>query len=401
MRLRLIGIITVLLMLAASCGGGDSEPASDGGAQEPETQPEEAAPETAPPPTEAPEPADESEEPATEDAPSATEAPEPADEQAEAPETEEEPAEPEPIVLTDSFRGVTSEAIKIGIVIIDLSAIGRSNGDVEAKWQAVIDEVNANGGVLGRRLEPVMVGYSPLGDVESEAACVQLTQDEEVFAAMGPLLTNLTCFTDVNETIFINTFGVSQEDFDRSKAVAIGPGALPARGAAISVQLLIDAGILDGPVAVHAAADTGSERDHYVNALVAAGVDVVSETESTDSGGDIAASEAEMQAFAQRWQADGAEVILAVGIGSALTVVAALIGSISPQVWQPEEAAPTPSFIATSATRQMPWKVPMRSVHWDSKISPRRGIQALFPASTASKRRRAKLSMSTPRAMNR
>ena len=324
MRLRLIGIITVLLVLASACGGGDSEPASDGGAQEPETQPEEAAPETAPPPTEAPEPADEPEEADAEATAPEPETPEPADEQAEAPETEEEPAEPEPIVLTDSFRGVTSEAIKIGIVIIDLSVIGRSNGDVEAKWQAVIDEVNANGGVLGRRLEPVMVGYSPLGDVESEAACVQLTQDEEVFAAMGPLLTNLTCFTDVNETIFINTFGVSQEDFDRSKAVAIGPGALPARGAAISVQLLIDAGILDGPVAVHAAADTGSERDHYVNALVAAGVDVVSETESTSSGGDIAASEAEMQAFAQRWQADGAEVILAVGIGSALNVVSGI-----------------------------------------------------------------------------
>ncbi len=324
MRLRFIGILTVLLMLAAACGGGDSEPASDGGVQEPESQPEEAAPEATPTPTEAPGPAEEPEEPSTEAAPSATEAPEPAEEPQEAPEPTEEPEEPKPIVLTDSFRGVTSEAIKIGVVIIDVSIFGRDNGDVEAKWQAVIDDVNAGGGVLGRQIEPVYVRYSPLGDVETEAACVQLTQDEQVFAAMGPLLTNLTCFTDVNETIFINTFGVSQEEFDRSKAVAIGPGALPARNAGIGVDALVAAGALDGPVAVHAAVDTGTERDHYVDALAAAGVEIVSETASTVGGGDIAASDAEMQAFAQRWQADGAEIVLAVGIGSGLNVVAGL-----------------------------------------------------------------------------
>lgn len=326
MRLRLIGILAVLLVLASACGGGDSEPAPGSGAQEPETQPVDAAPETTPESTpgttEAPEPADEPEEAA----PEATEpeTPEPAEEPTEAPEPAAEPDEPEAIVLTDSFRGVTSEAIKIGVVIVNVSIFGRDNGDVEAKWQAVIDEVNANGGILGRQLEPVYVLYSPLGDVETEAACVELTQDEQVFAAMGPLLTNLTCFTDVNETIFINTFGVSQEEFDRSKAVAIGPGALPARSAAIGVEALIGAGAFDRPVGVHAATDTGSERDHYIDALAAAGIEIVSETASTVGSDDIAASEAEMQAFAQRWQADGAEIILAVGIGSGINVISGL-----------------------------------------------------------------------------
>ena len=321
MRLRLIGIFAVLLLLASACGGGDSEPAADDGAQEPETQPvqeEDAAPSA----TDAQEsPAD-----PEEAAPEATAAAETSESTEEAPEPEapEPTPEPTPIVLTDSFRGVTAEAIKIGVVIVDVSVIGRSNGDVEAKWQAVIDEVNANGGVLGRRLEAVFVPYSPLGPVESEAACVELTQDEQVFAAMGLLLTNLNCFTDVNETIFISTGTVSQEDYDRSKAVVIGPGALPARGAALGVEALVAAGAFDGPVAVHVAADTGSERDHYVDALVAAGVELVSETVSTDTGGDIAATEAEMQAFAQRWQADGAEIIFGVGSGAVLDIVAGL-----------------------------------------------------------------------------
>ena len=321
-RLRLIGLFIVLLLLASACGGGDSEPAADVGAQEPETQPAQEE-EAAPLPTDAPESAAEPEEAAPEATVSAAETSE-STEEAPEPEAPEPTPEPTPIVLTDSFRGVTAEAIKIGIVIIDLTVIGRSNGDVEAKWQAVIDEVNAGGGILGRQLEPVYAFYSPLGDVESEAACVELTQDEQVFAAMGPLLSNLNCFTDVNETIFISTFSVSQEEFDRSKAVAIGPGALPARDAAIGIEALVGAGAFDGPVAVHVAADTGSERDHYVDALVAAGIEVVSETAATDSGGDAAAAEAEMQAFAQRWQADGAEVIFGVGSGAVLDIVAGL-----------------------------------------------------------------------------
>ena len=335
MRLRVIGMLTVLLVLASACGGGgDSDaPASPAGSQETGGQPADAddsGSDDTPESTSAPEPADDEQaddmpaavdDGGSDDTPEGTATPEPADDE---PEVSEEADEPEPIVLTDSFRGVTSEAIKIGVVIINVEIFGRDNGDVEAKWQAVIDDVNANGGVLGRRLEPVIVRYSPLGDAETEAACVQLTQDEQVFAAMGPLLTNLTCFTDVNDTIFVNTFGVSQEEFDRSKAVAIGPGALPARSAAISVEALVAAGALDGPVGVHAAADTGSERDFFVDALRAAGVDVVSETASTVAGGDVAASEAEMQAFSQRWQADGAETILAVGIGSGLNVIAGL-----------------------------------------------------------------------------
>ena len=334
MRSRLLGILAVLLLLASACGGGgDSDtPASTADSQETGGQPadvDDSGSDDTPESSATPEPADDEladvDDSGSDDTPESSATPEPADDEPTAgPDTSDEVDEPEPIVLTDSFRGVTSEAIKIGVVIIDVEIFGRDNGDVEAKWQAVIDDVNDNGGVLGRRLEPVIVRYSPLGDAETEAACVQLTQDEQVFAAMGPLLTNLTCFTDVNDTIFVNTFGVSQEEFDRSKAVAIGPGALPARSAAIGVETLIAAGVLDGPVGVHAAADTGSERDHYVDALLAAGVDVVSETASTVGGGDVAASEAEMQAFAQRWQADGAEIILAIGIGSGLNVIAGL-----------------------------------------------------------------------------
>jgi len=231
----------------------------------------------------------------------------------------------EPAVLTASFRGVTETEIKLGIVIIDVSVIGRSNGDVEGQWNAVINEVNDAGGVLGRNLVPVFAKYSPLGDVESEAACVKHTQDEMVFAGVGPLRSSVLCYTDINDTAFVNTFGVGQEEYDGSKAVLIGPGALPARNSEINVSALQAEGLLDGPVALHASVGSTGEREIWASALGDAGVDVVSQTQSTVEN-DIVASEQEMSAFAQVWSSDGAEIVLGVGAGSGLDVIAGLDG---------------------------------------------------------------------------
>ncbi|MDG2025909.1 MAG: ABC transporter substrate-binding protein [Acidimicrobiales bacterium] len=300
-RFRLLAILLGLSLFAAACGGGGDD----------ETRAEQSDATVA-------EDDDET--------PSSTPA-EP-DEPTEDPSTTTEIEE-----LTDSFRGVTSDTIKIGVVIIDVSVIGRSNGDVEAQWQTAIDAVNTEGGILGRSVEPVFAKYSPLGDTESEAACVKLTQDEKVFAAMGPLRSNLTCFSDVNDTIFINTFGVSQEEFDRSSAVVVGPGALPARSAGINVTSLAEAGVLGGAVAVHASADAGGELDVWLAALSDRGIDVVAETQSTVGGGDVVASEAEMQAFAQVWESAGAEAVLAIGAGSGINVVSGIDrGSFRPRL---------------------------------------------------------------------
>lgn len=296
-RSRLFVVLLALAVLAGACGGGD-----DAEGENTSSDPVDSTDDTATDDT--------STDDATDDGATSDEV---------ADETTDEPVE-----LTASFRGVTAETIKIGVVVIDVSVINRSNGDVEAQWRSAIDEVNAAGGVLGRQLEPVFARYSPLGDTESEAACVKLTQDEQVFAAMGPLRSNLTCFTDVNDTIFINTFGVSQEEFDRSSAVVIGPGAVPARNATINVESLVAQGALDGSVAVHAAPDAGDELDIWIAALDEAGVDVVAQTRSTVGGDDIVASEAEMQAFSQVWDSEGAEAVLAIGAGSGINAVSGL-----------------------------------------------------------------------------
>ena len=222
--------------------------------------------------------------------------------------------------LTDSYRGVTADSIKVGIGILDLSRLNRDNGDVEAKWRTAIDAVNDDGGVLGRRLEPVFATYSPIDTSSSDEACVMLAEDEEVFVMFGPHRGDaVLCYTELNDIAAINTLEVSQEQMDRSLAPLISIDALPNRLIEIGIEAMADAGTFDG-VGVGVHGDNGSEDqiETAVLALEDLDVEVRSQTVSTLTGEDVAAMEAEMELYAERWRADGAEVIVAVGSGGHL-----------------------------------------------------------------------------------
>src|SRR5205823_4051160 len=81
------------------------------------------------------------------------------------------------------------DEIKIGITYPDLDAIrsvtNTNHGDYEKSYRAVIDDLNRQGGINGRKIVPVFAKINPLGDAPAQEACVKLTEDEEVFAAMS------------------------------------------------------------------------------------------------------------------------------------------------------------------------------------------------------------------------
>ena len=86
--------------------------------------------------------------------------------------------------------GVTKDDVKIGVSYVDLAAvraagINRDHGDYEKAYQTVIDEINAKGGVNGRKIVPVFAGIDPIGTDPAQQACVKLTEDEKVFAVIG------------------------------------------------------------------------------------------------------------------------------------------------------------------------------------------------------------------------
>jgi hypothetical protein len=98
--------------------------------------------------------------------------------------------------------GVTPDAIYVGITYTvngdeanaALGATGISQGDTRADAKAVIAEINAHGGVAGRKLVPVWHAYDATSNDtysdEDQQACADFTQDNHVFAATSTGLTD-------------------------------------------------------------------------------------------------------------------------------------------------------------------------------------------------------------------
>jgi len=83
--------------------------------------------------------------------------------------------------LEGSTRGVTDDTIRIGITFPDLTSVDQvsvNHGDYEATFRALIDKINADGGINGRQIEPVIAPINLSGEGNADAVCVQLTEDE-------------------------------------------------------------------------------------------------------------------------------------------------------------------------------------------------------------------------------
>jgi hypothetical protein len=86
-------------------------------------------------------------------------------------------------------QGVTADTIKIGIFYPDLDAIKQfvnlTHGNYKVAYTAVINQINATGGINGRKIVASFAPVNPIGTAPADAACTQLTQDDKVFAVLG------------------------------------------------------------------------------------------------------------------------------------------------------------------------------------------------------------------------
>lgn len=281
-------LFVVFATFAAACGSED-EPAVDGG----------AAVDEAPGPSEASPPEEEATPPAD-----ANETP--------APETT---APPE---LTDSFRGVTAEAIKVGVVAVDLESVrdlvNLDHGSYEAAYRALVEDVNARGGVNGRRIDMVFDSFLPIGTADMDTICARMTEDEEVFVVLGALLDDgPLCYTQLGDTAFI---GSTQND--RRVAASTAPWFTPVRNADDALETTIRGfgreGVFDGKtVAVVALiADKASTESVALPTLADLGVEPVDVSYIEASPIDTVAAENEAALIAERQNTLGADVVLTV-----------------------------------------------------------------------------------------
>jgi hypothetical protein len=301
-RRTLLGGFAAAALVIAACG-------SDDGSGDTTAETEAPAETDAPIETDAPAAADA---PAETDAPTETDAP-----------AEADPPTTEPLELTATARGVSADTITVGYSYLDFDELvskGFSSagwGDQELELQSIVDAVNADGGINGRTIEVIYKSYSALGTESAEAVCLELTQDNEVFAVLGgylgPAEPANTCIAGRGGTVLVG--GVqSAERLAEVTAPWLAARVLRTRQAEVLLELLGSEGMLDGAeVAVVARVDSADVLEDVVTSMEAAGVPPVETLQSEAAVGDIVAEDNEWAILAERIRGSGANTVFLIG----------------------------------------------------------------------------------------
>lgn len=214
--------------------------------------------------------------------------------------------------------GVTDDTIKIGFTYLDLVGLAESGliklswGPTEAIIQAIVDDINANGGINGRDLEVVFAPFLPIGDAPSGEACTQLTEDEEVFAVLvGFLGENNLCVTELHETVLVSALGsVDRASLERSSAPWVSVTPTDERGIDALVQLLDDNDMLEGHTfGVFTEPSREANAETMASTLAARGYSVAETAILTAPLNDPIAVESELAVVAERFELEGIDTV--------------------------------------------------------------------------------------------
>ncbi len=301
---RLVLLVSVLILLAAACGGDDGGDGADTEAADADAdadQPDDDGDGPEPEPDEPDEPDDDGDGP--------------------------EPDEPEP-ERTASWRGVTEDTIRIGVSLLDFDTLVALNlspagwGDQIAVWEALVAHINADGGINGRTLEAVYEFYSPIDPIDAERACTVLTLDNEVFAVLGGFLGPLAgtadpCIVGINETILVGGEHTPGE-LAQARAPWYTTGSSPEQHNNDLLDLLVETGRADGArVFIVSTASAADRVDIVLDALEQRDIEVVGSDAITANDGDTVGQDAELRVIMELVEERGANVIFLNGNPSA------------------------------------------------------------------------------------
>ena len=214
--------------------------------------------------------------------------------------------------------GVTDTSIKIGITYVDTASLLKSGlefdlGDHKAAYTALIDDINAKGGINGRKLEAVFAPIDPTSTAPAEAACVKLTEDDKVFMVTGFFLADaVVCPVATHATAVVGG-EMTPARLAQAKAPWITWTPDQDQPAAV-LKAYKDGGQLDGKVAVFSdARDSDVLNDQVLPVLKDLGVEPVAQGQVDAPANDTAAINNEVKLMAQRFDTAGADTLLLVG----------------------------------------------------------------------------------------
>jgi hypothetical protein len=300
-----LAVLAACSLLAAACSSGDD----DTQGSSPATSPESAGTTE---PTVEDEPGETTDEAAPEGTTETTDEAAPDDTTDTTDATEDVPLE--------LGRGVTDDTITLGYVYLDLDAV-RERGLINLNWgpqgdhvQVIADHISANGGISGRSIEVIPLAFDPVDASSAQAACLQLTEDNEVFAVLGALRGDeVLCYTEQHDTIAVANSDMTQERLDRSNAPYASVSASRERIIDNFVSEATSAGLFDGrTVAVLSVDAVDVAAEVAIPALNDAGVSV--EFESLIQGdGSVGGAAAELSVNVESMRARGVDAVVVVG----------------------------------------------------------------------------------------
>jgi len=220
--------------------------------------------------------------------------------------------------------GVTDGEIKLGVSLIDYKCIPKAALDTvyvnqPQAYNAYIDNINANGGINGRKVVPVFKFICPLQPAAAVQACTSLTDDSKVFAVVGTMFDPTgdaqLCVAKQHKTILI-TDGLTQSIIGKAPpGLLLSPGITSDRRLKVIMSLLKSQHTLDGKtVAVLAEAADSSPVDAVVKpALDAMGVKQGSKAVLSISGADTTAAQAQLDSFIEKWKTEHVDTLIMVG----------------------------------------------------------------------------------------
>ncbi len=226
--------------------------------------------------------------------------------------------------LSATATGVTADTIKIGFSYPDLEALAKTgllrvdNGPYADMIKAVVDDVNAKGGINGRKLQAFVEKFSVLGVTDQLAACSKFTEDDKVFAVLGGLLGDQNlCLVQQHSTIDISTDAVllTNDLLAKAKAPWVTWNASAERSLQALVKLLDAQGRLTGKTIVVYGQTPQSQAlvDVAKKAVEAAGFKVKDTADNSVNASDAQAFNAQDKVIATRFKDEGADVMILVG----------------------------------------------------------------------------------------
>ena len=236
--------------------------------------------------------------------------------------------------------GVTATTIRVGIPYVDVAAVKAVGvdidwGSVPDAFNAVIDDINAHGGIDGRKIVPYIVAVNPTGTAPAATVCTQLTEDDTVFVAIAPLMA--TCYLE-HDTPVVGSIYPS----GKSSTVAqdFSPTAPTTAYDPLQLGVFEKQGVFRHKKVAVFGGDAGDEAEMAVvqSALKKLHVPVVATAVDSAPQGDLPAENAEVTTIAERFRSDGVDEVVAVGDGS----------PIWPEGLSADQSTYNPPYVATS-----------------------------------------------------